>query len=599
MSGTAPGDKPDPMTALLSPAMVEIATRSQRLIEHYAQRLFTDDGYQTIDPRVVAKTFQDIVTQALANPMALVNDQIAYWQAMGQLWQRSLAHAWLGTPVAPVAAPTADDKRFKSDLWSQNFVFDFVKQCYLLTGRHVMSALDHVDGVDAHTRDKAKFYARQALAAASPANFALTNPEIIKAAVESNGESLIKGLANLLEDLERGQGRLSLKMTDLDAFTLGENIATTPGKVIYQNELMQLLHYTPTTATVHKVPLLIVPPWINKFYILDLKPKNSFIKWAVDQGFSVFVISWVNPDESLTNKDFADYVHEGTLAALDAIRLATGERKVNAVGYCIGGTLTATTLAYMAAKGDGRIASATLLTTMLDFSDVGELKVFIDEDQMELLDEHMARQGYLEGHHMAEAFNLLRENDLIWSFVIQNYLLGNTPRPFDLLYWNSDSTRMPAAMHRFYLRNMYLNNKLRDPGGISIGDTPIDLRSVKVPVYFLSAREDHIALWRSTYAGTQLLGGANRFVLGASGHIAGVVNPPDAKKYGHWTNDSLPPDPDAWLAGAQYHEGSWWTDWRSWLAEKSGPQIPARQPGAGKLKVIEAAPGSYVRVRLV
>jgi polyhydroxyalkanoate synthase len=474
-----------------------------------------------------------------------------------------------------------------------------MKQSYLLVSRNVQGSVHGARGVDLHTQHQAEFYTRQFLNAFSPTNFAATNPVVLKTTIASRGENLIKGLRNLIEDIERGGGRLSLKMSDLSAFQFGKNIAISPGKVVFQNKLMQLIQYAPSTQTVHRRPLLIVPPWINKFYILDLKPKNSFIKWCTDQGHTVFVISWVNPGAELAGKGFADYLLEGPLEALEAIKRATGEEKANVVGYCIGGTLAASALAYMAATGDRRIVSATLFTTLLDFADVGDISVFLDDAQLQLADEHMNRLGYLEGHHMAEAFNLLRENDLIWFFFVNNYLMGREPSAFDLLYWNSDSTRMPATMHSFYLRNMYYKNVLKDPGGINLANVAIDLRKIEVPVYFLSTREDHIAPWRSTYAGARLVSGPVRFVLGASGHVAGVINPPSANKYGYWTGKMLPADPESWLNGGKFHQGSWWTDWAGWIADYGGGQVPAREPGSGELAAIEDAPGSYVKVRAV
>ena len=432
----------------------------------------------------------------------------------------------------------------------------------------------------------------------SPSNFLLTNPEVLRKTAETGGENLIKGLNNLLSDLERGKGSLHIKMTDMDAFKLGENIGVSKGKVIYQNPVMQLIQYDPATETVLKRPLLIGPPWINKFYILDLRPRNSFVRWAVSQGHTVFMISWVNPDETLSELEFEDYMRMGYLDALDAIERATGEREVNAIGYCLGGTLLASTLAYMAAKGDDRIKSATFFVTMMDFQEAGELGVFIDEEQLSALEEKMNKRGYLEGSEMATTFNMLRANDLIWSFVVNNYLLGNEPFPFDLLYWNSDSTRMPAKMHSFYLRKMYQENKLAEPGAIELEGTPIDLGKVSIPTYFLSTREDHIAPWKSTYRGTQLLGGQKRFVLAASGHIAGVVNAPDSGKYSHWINPDLPADPEQWFHGATEIAGSWWPDWQRWATAMEKTQVPARVPGDGKLKPIEEAPGSYVKVKL-
>jgi polyhydroxyalkanoate synthase len=430
----------------------------------------------------------------------------------------------------------------------------------------------------------------------APSNFLLTNPEVLRRTVETGGENLVRGLNNLLADLERGKGRLQIKMTDYEAFKVGENIATTPGSVVYQNDLMQLIQYNPSTETVLKRPLLIIPPWINKYYILDLRPKNSFIRWAVAQGHTVFVISWVNPDERLAEKSFADYMREGPLAALGAIEQATGEREVNAIGYCIGGTLMACTLAWMAAKRDSRIRSATFLTTMVDFAEAGELSVFIDEEQLKAMEERMERRGFHEGHEMAVTFNMLRANDLIWSFVVNNYLLGQEPFPFDLLYWNSDSTRMPARMHSFYLRQMYQQNRLVVPGGIELDGVKIDLRRIAVPTYLLATREDHIAPWKSTYRATQIYQGPKRFVLAASGHIAGVVNPPESGKYSHWVNTDLPPSPDDWFAGATELAGSWWPDWQRWVAGLAPETVPARTPGEGKLAVIEPAPGSYVKV---
>jgi polyhydroxyalkanoate synthase len=446
--------------------------------------------------------------------------------------------------------------------------------------------------MDDKTAQKVDFYTRQFVDAMSPTNFVMTNPEVLRRTAETGGENLLKGLSNLLSDLERGQGNLRIRMTDESKFKVGENIAVTPGKVVYQNDLMQLIQYTPTTENVLKRPLLILPPWINKFYILDLRPKNSFIRWAVDQGHTVFMVSWVNPDERLAEKGFEDYMLEGPYAALEAIEKATGEKSVNAIGYCLGGTLLSATLAHMATKRDTRIKSATFFTTMVDFAESGELGVFIDEEQLNALEAKMQKRGFLEGREMATTFNMLRANDLIWSFVVNNYLLGQDPFPFDLLYWNDDSTRMPARMHSFYLRRMYQQNDLIKPGGIELLSVKLDLRKIKLPTYILSTREDHIAPWASTYRATQTYGGDIRFVLAASGHIAGVVNPPDAGKYSHWVNTTLPPSPEAWFAGATELAGSWWPDWQRWVTGQEAAQVPARQPK----NAIEDAPGSYVQV---
>ena len=451
--------------------------------------------------------------------------------------------------------------------------------------------------MDDATARKVDFYTRQFVDALSPSNFVATNPEVLTATLASGGQNLLRGLENLLVDMERGNGRLSITMTDMKAFRLSENIATTPGKIVYQNELMQLIQYRPTTQEVRRRPLLIVPPWINKFYVLDLQPKNSFIKWAVDQGHTLFVISWVNPDQKLAEKSFENYMLEGPLAALAAIESATGERNVNTIGYCLGGTLLASMAAYLAAKGDDGIASATYFATLVDFTDVGDMAVFIDEEQLVSLERRMQERGYLESQDMATAFNMLRANDLIWSFVVDNYLLGKEQTPFDLLFWNSDSTRMPAAMHSFYLRKMYQQNLLAKPCGISLAGTPIDLSKIKAPTFILSTHEDHIAPWKSTYAATRLYSGPVKFVLSTSGHMAGVISAPGSNKCGHWANDNLPPSPDEWFAGATPHLGSWWPVWDEWVTQLDSGRVPAREPGGDKLTIIEDAPGSYVRVK--
>jgi len=577
--------------------LTDITNRSANLFQVYREKISSDDGFQVIDPKTVTATFQEIIPKAAMNPAPIIKEQISLCADLAMLWQRTSMRTLFNMPAEPVIVPSKQDKRFKNEAWTENWYFDYVKQHYLLLSRCIESSVRGVKDVDRHTHHKAQFYTRQFVSAFSPTNFALTNPSVLNTTVETRGANLLNGFRNLVEDLERGGGRLSLKMSDLSAFKFGENIAGSPGKVVFQNELMQLIQYAPSTPMVQRRPLLVVPPWINKFYILDLKPKNSFIKWCVDQGHTVFVISWINPGAELADKGFADYLLEGPLQAIDAIKKAIGESDVNVIGYCIGGTLVASMLAYMAATKDRRVASATFFTTLLDFSDVGDISVFIDEDQLQLADKHMNRLGYLEGRHMAEAFNLMRENDLIWFFVINNYLLGRSPAAFDILYWNSDATRMPARMQSYYLRNMYYKNVLKNAGQINLANVPIDLRKIDVPVYFLSTREDHIAPWHSTYAGTQLMSGPVNFVLGASGHVAGVINPPSANKYGYWTNEKLSRDPNSWLKTATYHEGSWWPDWERWIATFSGGEVPARQPGNGKLPSIEDAPGSYVKIR--
>ncbi len=601
-AGGKPGEaSPDPaeQARRMADHMAEIAEKSQRLVTDFLARqggqAGGEEGIGLSNPTAIGAAFFEMTARMMSDPARLVEAQVSLWNDYMHLWQQT-AQRLAGGAAEPVIEAPPEDRRFRDQAWSDNTLFDFIKQSYLLTARWLQGAVGHVEGLDERTARKVDFYTRQFVDAIAPSNFVLTNPEVLRATIESRGENLANGLKNLLDDLERGKGRLAISMTDSAAFKIGENVAATPGKIIYQNDLMQLIQYAPTTQTVKRRPLLIIPPWINKFYILDLRPRNSFIGWAVAQGHTVFVISWVNPDERLAAKTFEDYMRVGPLAALDAMEQATGERAANVIGYCLGGTLLAATLAYMAAKRDARVKSATYFVTMVDFTEAGELSVFIDEEQLKALEQRMSKKGYLDGSEMHTTFNMLRANDLIWSFVVNNYLLGKSPFPFDLLYWNADSTRMPAAMHSFYLRNMYQQNLLVKPGGITLAGVPIDLRKVKVPAFLLSTREDHIAPWRSTYAATQIYAGPVKFVLSASGHIAGVVNPPGSK-YGHYENDKNPATADEWLAGATQHEGSWWPVWEKWVARHAGGEVPARTPGDGNLRPIEDAPGSYVKVR--
>ena len=582
---------PDP--AVVSRTMADVAERGQRIVTDFLKRQAEETADP--DPLKIGSAFLKMTTRLMTNPARLVQAQLGFWQDYLTLWQNT-ARRMMGDSPAPVIAEDQKDRRFKDDAWRDHEVFDFIRQSYLLSARYIRHVVEGTEGLEPKTAQKVDFYTRQFVDAMSPTNFLMTNPEVLRRTVETGGENLLRGLSNLLADLERGRGHLKIRMTDDTKFRVGENIAVTPGKVVYQNDLMQLIQYAPTTETVLKRPLLIIPPWINKFYILDLRPKNSFIRWAVAQGHTVFVISWVNPDETLAQKGFDDYMLEGPYAALDAIEKAIGERHANVIGYCLGGTLLAATLARMASKRDTRVKSATFFTTMVDFAEAGELGVFIDEEQLAALEDKMQKRGFLEGREMATTFNMLRANDLIWSFVVNNYLMGEEPFPFDLLYWNDDSTRMPAKMHSFYLRRMYQQNDLVKPGGIELLGTKIDLRKIRTPAYILSTREDHIAPWTSTYRATQLYKGPIRFVLAASGHIAGVVNPPDAGKYSHWINAELPPEPEAWFKGATEFAGSWWPDWHRWITGLDKAVVPARIPGEGGLPAIEDAPGSYVKV---
>ena len=578
---------------LLAGQLQKIAQQSQTLMQRFLSKHADATTISMGDTSSLGFDFVELMGKMMTDPAAVANAQIDLFNNSMAIWQRAAERMFM---LRNDATPAPNDKRFRHPEWSENVIFSFVKESYLVAAKTVLSAVRDVKDMDQATARKLDFYTRQFVDAMSPSNFIATNPEVLSATLESGGLNLLRGLQNLLDDLERGDGRLAITMTDMKAFRLGENIATTPGKVVYQNELMQLIQYQPSTNDVRKRPLLIVPPWINKFYVLDLQPKNSLIKWAVDQGHTVFVISWVNPDEKLAEKGFENYLLEGPLAALDAIEAATGEQRVNAIGYCLGGTLLASAAAYLAAKGSDRIASATYFVTLVDFTEVGDMAVFIDEEQLSSLEKRMNQRGYLEAYDMSTSFNMLRANDLIWSFVVNNYLLGKEQLPFDLLFWNSDSTRMPAAMHSFYLRKMYQQNLLAKPGGISLAGTPIDLSKITIPSFILATREDHIAPWKSTYAATRLYSGPTKFVLSASGHMAGVISAPGGK-YGHWANDNLPRSPDEWLAGAAAHQGSWWPLWDKWITQLDNERVAAREPGHGKLPVIEAAPGSYVRVR--
>jgi polyhydroxyalkanoate synthase len=544
----------------------------------------------------VLKTLGRIGEYWTADPSRMMEAQTRLFGNYLAVWQSAMAQA-AGHKVEPAMAPQAGDKRFADPDWTENPLFNALKQLYLATSRWAEELVSEAEGVDDHTRRKARFYLQQINNALSPTNFLLTNPEVLKETAATSGENLVRGMHMLAEDIAAGGGSLRLRQTDPKGFKLGETIATTPGKVIHQNDLRQVIQYAPTTETVFKRPLLLVPPWINKFYILDLTPEKSLIRWLVDQGHTVFVVSWVNPDERHAEKGFEHYMREGILETLDVIEKATGEREVNAVGYCVGGTLLATTLAYMAATEDRRIASATLLTTQVDFEFAGDLKIFADAGQIASVEAEMERAGYLDGSKMASTFNLLRSNDLIWPYVVNNYLKGKEPFPFDLLYWNSDSTRMPAANHSFYLRNCYLQNNLAK-GRLQMGGETIDLSKVTVPIYNLATKEDHIAPAQSAFVGAGLFGGPVRFVLSGSGHIAGVVNPPSRQKYQHWVGGKPEGTLEDWVEAAEERPGSWWEDWQAWLESQDATRVKKkRRPGGGKLKPIEDAPGSYVAVR--
>lgn len=547
------------------------------------------------DASEAIKTLGRVAEAWMSDPQKSLEAQTRLGSQFLDLWALTLKKAQ-GETIEPVAEPDPKDGRFKDPEWSENPVFDFLKQAYLISSRWAEDMVEEAEGLDERTRHKAQFYLKQISSALSPSNFLLTNPELIRETLKENGANLARGMAMLAEDIQAGHGELKIRQTDPTNFKVGVNIATTPGKVIFRNDLIELIQYAPTTKQVLKRPLLIVPPWINKYYILDLNPEKSFIRWAVAQGLTVFCISWVNPAEQHAEKGFEHYMREGIFAALDAIEQATAEKKVTAIGYCVGGTLLAVTMAYMAAKRDKRIDSATFFTAQVDFTHAGDLKVFADEEQIRAIEADMKRRGYLEGSRMANAFNMLRPTDLIWSNVVNVYMKGLPPSAFDLLYWNSDSTRMPAANHAFYLRNCYLDNKLAK-GEMELEGVKLDLKKVKVPIFNLATKEDHIAPARSVFLGSKLFGGPVDFVLAGSGHIAGVVNSPAKPKYQFWTGGPVEGELEKWMAKTTEHPGSWWSYWFSWIEKQAPKTVPAREPGSGKLEPLCDAPGTYVLAR--
>ena len=544
------------------------------------------------------RIMSEVARQWMSDPARSLEAQGELVKGYMDVWSTAMQRL-AGQEAPPVAQPEPGDGRFRDAEWTQNPYFDFWKQAYLVTTQWAEKALDDTGGLDERTKQRAEYYLRQISSAMSPSNFPVTNPEVLRETLQSNGANLVKGMEQLLADMDRSGDLLKISQTDTSAFEVGKNLAVTPGKIIWQNDLLQLIQYTPTTEQVYAKPLLIIPPWINKFYILDLTQPKSMIKWLVDQGFSVFVVSWVNPDERLAHKTFEDYMKEGILSAADAVLRETGQKQTNVLGYCVGGTLLATTLAHNAAKGHEPFASATFLAAQVDFTKAGDLLLFIDDAQLKSLEEMMSERGYLDGSRMATVFNMLRPRDLIWPYIVNNYLLGKRPFPFDLLYWNQDSTRMPAANHNFYLREFYHENKLAK-GQMSIGGIRLDLKKIMLPIYELATREDHIAPAKSVFIGSRLFGGPVEYVLAGSGHIAGVVNPPPADgkrhKYQFWTSRRRPDTFEEWVAHAEETAGSWWPHWGKWLAGQSGSKVAARVPGA-KLGAIEDAPGSYVKTK--
>jgi len=574
----------------LSSELFKFALESQELFG----KLTRTDGTQDLDPLNLSGAFAAAGQHLWSNPARLMQANMRLWQNHMQLWQNASQAMLTATPTEAVALPEAGDRRFRHEAWQDNPLFNLIQQSYLITSRWLVDTMAGSEELDPEVARKVRFYTQQIADAFAPTNFIWTNPEVAEETLKTSGKNLMRGLENFRRDIERGGGKLDISQTDPEAFVLGENVATTPGKVVFQNELLQLIQFEPVTEQVYNRPLLIVPPWINKYYILDLSPKNSFLKWMVEQGYTVFVVSWVNPDTHLADKTFADYMSEGILEAVGAVKKATGARDMNAIGYCIGGTLLAATLAVMAERGDKSIKSTTFFTSQVDFSEAGDLKVFVDHAQVDNVDKLSAETGYLDSKYMFQTFNMLRANDLIWSFYVNNYLLGRDPMPFDLLFWNADATRMPRACHLYYLREMYINNNLVKPGALELDGTPVDLRKVDMPIYLQASKEDHIAPYKSVFKAVEHFGGPVRFMLAGSGHTAGVINPPDKNKYQYWLNKDQPKDLQEWLDGAEEHPGSWWPDWDRWLSKRSGKKVPARMPGKGELPALEDAPGSYV-----
>jgi polyhydroxyalkanoate synthase len=580
----------------LSANLARAAVTAQGAIAEAALRQADRPAALSPDPFHVAPALTEVMGRLAGQPDRVMRAQADLFSRYLELWQ-SATRRLQGEEAPPVVEPAKGDRRFSDAEWSKNPVFDVMKQSYLLTANWLNDLVAEVEDVDQMSKRRVEVFMKMLTDAFSPSNFLLSNPAALREAMETKGESLVRGMENFAADLERGGGQLAISQTDLDKFKVGENVATAPGKVVFQNELLQLLQFNPATETVFEIPLVIFPPWINKYYIMDLRPENSLIRWLTAQGFTVFVASWVNPDASLADKTFEDYLIDGVYAATEQAMIQCGTKTVNAVGYCIAGTLLSCALAHMAAKGDKRVASATFFAAQQDFSEAGDLMLFTDNAWLADLEQRIDQAGgFLPSQSMADTFNMLRSNDLIWSFFVSNYLMGKEPRPFDLLFWNHDQTRMPKALHLFYLRNFYRDNALAR-GQLELDGVRLDLGKVETPIYVQSSKEDHIAPYRSVYRGARLFGGPVTFIMAGSGHIAGVINAPAAQKYQYWTNDHLPGSVEGWKAGAVEQPGSWWPHWRDWLAERSGKQVSARDPANGKLKPIEDAPGSYVKVK--
>ncbi|MFT7432176.1 MAG: polyhydroxyalkanoate synthase [Colwellia sp.] len=578
--------------------VIDFLEQYSEIFNSLVKQVLHDPDKKSLNSMMDSEKLSQLLSKGVKVDTAMLfNKQMSFMNQQAELWQ-SATKALMGTKVEPVVSEQHNDRRFKDSEWSENPVYNYLKQSYLLNSNMMHEMVNSLHFDDAKAEEQVKFYTRQYINSVSPTNNALTNPEVCRDILESKGENLIKGLQNFIQDLQQSPAdALKITQTDPDAFTLGENLAYTPGDVIYQNDLIQLIQYKASTKKVNEVPLLFSPPCVNKYYVLDMDEKKSLIKWAVSQGHTVFIISWVNPDAKLSHKGFNDYMKEGPIAALDVIEEVTKSNKINVVGYCIGGTLLATTQSYLLAKGDTRINSLTFLTTLLDFEEPGEIGVYLSEEILPFLKKNIKEKGILDGRVLGLAFSMLRENSLFWSYFVNNYLKGKEPAPFDLLYWNSDSSNLPAEAFDFYIKHTYQENNLIKDGAVEIEDVAIELSKIKTPSYFLATIDDHIVLWRASYKGAKVLSGPTRFVLAGSGHLAGVVNSVDHSKYPHWVNDELSDSAEHWFEGSTKKEGSWWTDWESWVTPQSGQQVTARKQGSKKHASIEAAPGSYVKKR--
>ncbi len=579
--------------------VVDFLEQYSELFNSMVKQVLSDSDKASLNSMMDSDKLSQLLSEGVKVDTAMLfNKQMAFMNQQAELWQ-SATKALLGTKSEPVVSEEGNDKRFKDSEWSENPVFNYLKQSYLLNSNMMKETVESLHFDDPKAEEQVKFYTRQYINSVSPTNNALTNPEVCRDILESKGENLIKGLQNFMQDLQKSPAdALKINQTDVDAFTLGEDLAYTPGDVIYQNDLIQLIQYKATTKKVNEVPLLFIPPFINKYYVLDMDEQKSLVKWAVGQGHTVFIISWVNPDKTLSHKGFNDYMKEGPIAALDVIEEVTKSSKVNVVGYCIGGTLLATTQSYLLAKGDTRINSLTFLATLLDFEEPGEIGVYLSKQMLPFLKKDIKKKGILDGRVLGLAFSMLRENSLFWSYFVNNYLKGKDPAPFDILYWNSDSSNLPAEAFDFYMTNTYQENNLIKDGAVEVEGVPIELSKIDTPSYFLTTIADHIVLWQASYKGAKALSGPKRFVLAGSGHLAGIINSVDHGKYPHWVNDDFSDSAEHWFEGSIKKEGSWWTDWEGWVAPQSGKKITARKQGSKEYASIEAAPGSYVRKRI-